>query len=81
MVAIGELGLSGELRRVRDLGVRLAEAGRLGFRSAVVPATSSQTAGESRVIDGLRVVDVDHVRRALSLLELEKEQKPSLSLT
>ncbi len=81
VVAIGELGLSGELRRVRDLGVRLAEAGRLGFRSAVVPATSTQTAGESRVIDGLRVVDVDHVRRALTLLELEKEQKPSLSLT
>ena len=78
VVAIGELGLSGELRRVRDLGVRLAEAGRLGFRSAVVPATSTQTAGESRVLDGLRVVDVDHVRRALTLLELEKEQKPSV---
>jgi DNA repair protein RadA/Sms len=81
VVAIGELGLSGELRRVRDLGVRLAEAGRLGFRSALVPATASQTAGESRVVDGLRVVDVDHVRRALSLLELEKEQKPRLSVT
>ncbi len=81
VVAIGELGLSGELRRVRDLGVRLAEAGRLGFRSALVPATTSQTAGESRVLDGLRVVDVDHVRRALSLLELEKEPNPRLSLS
>jgi DNA repair protein RadA/Sms len=81
VVAIGELGLSGELRRVRDLGVRLAEAGRLGFRSALVPATSSNTAGESRVLDGLRVVDVDHVRRALTLLELEKEQNPRLSVT
>jgi DNA repair protein RadA/Sms len=81
VVAIGELGLSGELRRVRDLGVRLAEAGRLGFRSALVPASSSHTAGESRMVDGLRVVDVDHVRRALTLLELEKEQKPRLSVT
>ena len=52
VVAIGELGLSGELRRVRDLGVRLAEAGRMGFRSAVVPAASPQTAGQSRVLDG-----------------------------
>src|SRR6476659_792846 len=50
VVAIGELGLSGELRRVRDLGARLAEAGRMGFRSAVVPAESTQSAGTSRVL-------------------------------
>jgi DNA repair protein RadA/Sms len=68
VVAIGELGLSGELRRVRDLGVRLAEAGRLGFRAAAVPAESPQTVGRSRVMDGLRVVDVDNVGRALELL-------------
>jgi len=68
VVAIGELGLSGELRRVRDLGVRLAEAGRMGFRAAAVPAESPQTVGRSRVMDGLRVVDVDNVARALDLL-------------
>src|SRR6188768_353814 len=72
VVAIGELGLSGELRRVRDVGVRLAEAGRMGFRSAVIPAEASQTAGNSRVLDGLRVVDVDNIARALTLLGLEK---------
>ena len=32
IVAIGEIGLAGELRRVRDLPRRLAEAARLGFR-------------------------------------------------
>jgi DNA repair protein RadA/Sms len=37
LVALGELGLSGELRPVPDLGRRLAEAGRLGFRRAIVP--------------------------------------------
>ena len=37
VVAMGEIGLAGELRRVRDLPQRLAEAGRLGFRAAVVP--------------------------------------------
>ena len=35
---MGELGLAGELRRVRDLPQRLAEAARLGFQVAVVPA-------------------------------------------
>jgi len=68
VVAIGELGLSGELRRVRDLGVRLAEAGRMGFRAAAVPAQSPETVGHSRVMDGLRVVDVDNVARALEIL-------------
>jgi DNA repair protein RadA/Sms len=71
VAAIGELGLSGEIRRVRDVGVRLAEAGRLGFRSAVVPAESGRSAGQSRVLDGLRVIDIDDIRRALAVLGLE----------
>ena len=37
LVAIGEIGLAGELRRVRDIPQRLAEAARLGFRGAIVP--------------------------------------------
>ncbi len=73
IVAIGELGLSGELRRVRDLGARLTEAGRMGFRSAFMPAEGPGTAGQSKVMDGLRVIEVDHVRRALDLLSLKRE--------
>ena len=75
VVAIGELGLSGELRRVRDVGVRLAEAGRMGFRSAIVPAETQRERGQSRVLDGLRVVDVDNIRRALHLLDLENRRE------
>ena len=40
VVAIGELGLSGELRPVQGVERRLAEAARLGFRRALVPAGS-----------------------------------------
>ncbi len=36
-VAIGELGLGGEVRPVPQLERRLAEAARLGFRRAVIP--------------------------------------------
>jgi DNA repair protein RadA/Sms len=68
VAAIGELGLSGKVRRVRDLGVRLAEAGRMGFRSAVVPAESPDSAGQSRLMDGMRVVEVEDVVRALGVL-------------
>ncbi len=48
VAAIGELGLSGELRRVPDLPQRLAEAARLGFRAAIVPADAPASAGSSR---------------------------------
>jgi DNA repair protein RadA/Sms len=40
LAAIGEVGLAGELRRAPDVGRRLAEAARLGFREAIVPAGS-----------------------------------------
>lgn len=39
IVCIGEVGLSGELRSVRDLDRRLSEAASLGFTRAVVPAS------------------------------------------
>ena len=46
LVAIGELGLSGELRRVSQLERRLLEAHRLGFRRALVPAVGEIRTGE-----------------------------------
>ncbi len=40
LVACGEVGLGGELRQVHQTSRRLAEAARLGFRRAVVPASA-----------------------------------------
>jgi DNA repair protein RadA/Sms len=40
MVACGEVGLGGELRQVHQTARRLAEAARLGFRRAIVPASA-----------------------------------------
>jgi DNA repair protein RadA/Sms len=67
VVAMGELGLAGELRKVRDLPQRLAEAARLGFQVAVVPGRGE--AGERRV-EGMRVIEVGGVASALRLLSL-----------
>ena len=38
LVAIGEVGLAGEIRRVTGVQRRIAEAERMGFRRAIVPA-------------------------------------------
>jgi DNA repair protein RadA/Sms len=42
VVACGEVGLAGELRRVQAIERRLAEAARLGFRRAVVPQSAPE---------------------------------------
>ncbi|GAA4701211.1 DNA repair protein RadA [Nocardioides conyzicola] len=76
MVAMGEIGLAGELRRARDLPQRLAEAARLGFQLAVVPTEPGRTgprSPESWTVDGMRVVDVPDVRAALRLVDLASD--------
>jgi len=60
-VAIGELGLGGEVRSVPQLERRLAEAARLGFHRAVIPK-GVRSVGR---IDGLEVVEVASVRDAI----------------
>ena len=47
----------------RDLPQRLAEAARLGFRGAIVPAESHRDAGAVRIVDGMSVVGVARHRR------------------
>ena len=72
IVAMGELGLAGELRRVRDLPQRLAEAARLGFKYALVPSDRSggtpRSTAEPRMLDGMQVIDVPDIDTVLQLL-------------
>jgi DNA repair protein RadA/Sms len=70
VVAMGEIGLAGELRRVRDLPQRIAEAARLGFAVAVVPAERHEVgvAPVPRTIEGMRVIEVPDIASALRLL-------------
>ncbi|HEY7826890.1 MAG TPA: DNA repair protein RadA, partial [Candidatus Limnocylindrales bacterium] len=62
-VAIGEVGLLGELRSVVGLERRLREAARLGFDRAIVPRPGR--AGSIPAIDGLEVVAVATLREAV----------------
>ncbi len=47
LVAFGEVGLAGEIRSVAGIGRRLAEAGRMGFRRAIVPVGTDVIAADS----------------------------------
>ncbi|OEV26414.1 hypothetical protein AN220_08415 [Streptomyces nanshensis] len=62
LVAIGEVGLAGEVRRVTGIQRRLSEAARLGFTHALVPGDPG------RVPDGMRVLEVADIGEALRVL-------------
>jgi DNA repair protein RadA/Sms len=61
LVVIGEVGLAGEVAQV---GRRLAEAARLGFTRAIVPASASAK------VDGIRVEGAATLTEALALAQL-----------
>ncbi len=60
---IGEIGLSGELRAVSQLALRLREARQLGFRRVVIPRSLRRQTDSWP--DGLEVVQARSVREAL----------------
>ncbi|MDX6326036.1 MAG: hypothetical protein QOK15_2390 [Nocardioidaceae bacterium] len=68
VIAIGEIGLAGELRRVPELQRRLAEAQRIGFTFAIVPA--DRGGAGSQQLDGMEVLAAPDLRTALRVLDL-----------
>ena len=58
LVVIGEVGLGGEIRQVAQMPRRLAEAARLGYRRAIVPASAPS-------VDGICNLPVDTIADAI----------------
>lgn len=76
VIALGEVGLAGEVRAVPGVQRRLAEAGRLGFKCAVVPKGSLELGDGTPLrksdpqavsYEGMRVMEVDSLNQALQV--------------
>lgn len=67
VVTIGELGLAGQLRRVRDINARLDEAARLGFTHAIVPADTNSSLKKPAGLEVLEAFSLPDVLDALRL--------------
>ena len=65
LAAIGEVGLTGELRSVSTINQRLSEVRRLGFTKCLVPARSS---GKLIAPAGLDLIRVGNIREAIAVL-------------
>ncbi len=63
MAAIGEVGLTGEIRSVNAMESRLAEVRRLGFDACIVPRLREN---KLKLPEGLKLIQVRNISEALS---------------
>ncbi len=62
-VAIGEVGLTGELRACSFLEARIAECEKLGFKRCIIPATNLNKLKE---FDGIELIPCSNIQNVLS---------------
>ena len=62
LAAIGEVGLTGELRAVNNLDQRLSEVCRLGFKTCIVPLRRGKKPAPQ---EGLRVIEAANIGEAI----------------
>jgi DNA repair protein RadA/Sms len=61
-IVCGEVGLSGEIRRVSNINARLKEATNLGFKNAIIPAGSKL----SKDLKDLNITEISHIKQLQS---------------
>lgn len=64
MVVFGEIGLSGEIRAVSQPSLRLKEAKKLGFNSAIIP---QNRASEKKISTDINLHQIGNVQRLINL--------------
>ena len=64
LVAIGEVGLTGEIRSVSNMNQRLGEVARLGFKKCIIPKNGSE---KLDIPAGLTVYRVRNIREAIEV--------------
>lgn len=74
-VVIGEVGLAGDLRRVTGMDRRLAEAARLGFTTALVPAGCGPAPKGLRTLESATIGDA--LRAMVTITETRLHAVPS----
>ena len=62
LAAVGEIGLSGEVRSVTHLNQRLSEIARLGFKRCIIPA---HVRDDVQTFEGLETIPVKNIREAM----------------
>ena len=64
-VAIGEIGLTGEIRSVTTIDKRITEAEKLGFKRIIIPSGNAKSVSSSAI----DIIPVKNINQALSILK------------
>lgn len=64
-VIMGEVGLTGEVRRISFIDKRIYEASKLGFNRAIIPNINTKDLNK---IEGIDVIGVDSVEEAMEIV-------------
>ena len=70
-LAIGELGLSGEVRPVSQMDLRIKEAHRLGFDEIVIPGNGKVAGNTAK----LKLISVTRLNDAIDWLKTKRASK------
>ncbi len=65
VVFLGEIGLTGEVRKVLQIELRIDEAKKLGFKEVVVPASQMERARKTK---GIELIAIQHVSELQNLI-------------
>ncbi len=78
MVAVGELSLSGEVRRINGILPLVMEAKRKGFKRFILPKANS---GEGSAVEGISCIPVSSLKETVEYLNGVREISPARSKT
>lgn len=69
VIAIGEVGLTGEVRSVNQIEKRIREAEKLGFKKCIIPESNKKLLKDTYKLD---IIGVQNISEAMRCLELKK---------
>lgn len=69
VIAIGEVGLTGEVRRVNQIEKRIKEAEKLGFKKCIIPESNKKLLKDTYKLD---IIGVQNISEAMRCLELKR---------
>ena len=67
VIALGEVGLTGEVRTINMMEKRLKEAERLGFKKCIIPENNKKLLKESYILDIIGVKNINEAMKAIGL--------------
>lgn len=69
MVILGEVGLTGEVRRINLIEKRLKEAEKLGFKTCIIPENNKKDLKDKYKLD---IITISNVRQAMNEIFKQK---------